>query len=301
MRKPWIAFYLSGLLLAGMGGCQNPFSSSEAPEAVSSPVVARVGDAVLTHAELKAMVPPLSDSADYQAWQAQAIKAWVTREILYQEARQHLPPHMQDSLEKILHLIKADIWGEEYLRLRAYQQLDTTISAEEIAAYYQQNRTLFPSPDTLMGVRYVSFPAGRLPRRLQRKIARWLQNIPDGGNDSLLKSCAMYQGECRLTVQWLPHLQLNRTFPELGPSLWGRLMRRQKTVSRFSTAARTYWFWVAGVQYPGQPLPLPLAAPAIRRILQQHKFSETIEKARREIVERAQAGQRLRIEINMAE
>ncbi|GEM_PF-4524856 len=267
---------------------------------MASPVVAQVGDAVLTQADLNRMVPPPADSAAYAIWKKQAVEAWVNQQLLYLTAAQHLPPHRQDSLSRILDEIKADLWGHEYLRLRALQTPDTAVSSADIEQYYRQHQALFPSPDTLIGLRFASFHTADLPARLRKRLAGWLRD-ETSGSDSLLKYCALYNGDCAAGLRWMNHSRLHSAFPELGPTLWTRLLRRQKTVTRLSTSSRTYWFWVEDVRRPGEPMPLPMAAPTIRKILYQEKLTQQIEKIKGEILERARARPPVPIQINLPE
>lgn len=105
------------------------------------PIVARVGDAVLTAAELEARLPDDLDGDLAAAERAHTIETWVREELLYQEAlarRLDQRAHLQQLLEQTRRgLLVADLLDTEF------EGWEVKISESSIQQYYEQHRDEF--------------------------------------------------------------------------------------------------------------------------------------------------------------
>ncbi len=257
-------------------------------ESAAEPAVAQVGEAVLTEAQLQRMVPPTPDSALYAEWRRHAVEQWVDRQLVYLEARTHLPPSVQDSLETVVESFRREIWAHTYARLQAARLFDSTVTDADIETYYRAHRGLFRAPDTFLHLRFAAVPTDRLTRRLRRKIPYWLARAANAAaSDSLLKYCALTDADCNPSGRWLSPEGFAQRFVGLPSATWNQLMRRIGTVTRITTPSRTYWLMPTDRRYPGQEAPLEIVRSHIQQILRQQRFNEAVDAAYQQIARRA--------------
>ncbi len=279
-------------------GCNDIPWQKTTQENVTDEVVAYVDDAVLTNRELQRLIPPTPDSSLYRMWRRHAIDQWIDRQLVYHEARQHLPTITQDSLEAIVEAFRRELWAYTYARLRAIQQIDTHISESAIQQYYQSSQALFRVSDTLLHLRYVVFASKKVSARIRRKVPYWLAQYKNASaGDSLLKYCAFLHGDCRLDGQWIsPHHFVQR-FVGVPSNTWDRLMRRIGTVTRITTPSYTYWFYPTDRKYPGDIAPLATVKPHIQHIIRQQRLHQAVDMAFQTIAREARTSSKHSIKL----
>ncbi len=119
--------------------------------------VARVNDKYLYAEDLKGIVPKGTQPADSVEMIKTYINSWVHQQLLVQLAEANLPSEKQD-FERELELYKNSLlvyqYGVELLR----QKLDTTVKAEEVQAYYNDNQAQFKLRENIVRGRMLVLP-----------------------------------------------------------------------------------------------------------------------------------------------
>jgi hypothetical protein len=116
-----------------------------------SPVVARVGDAVLTLDELHASTPPEYRERITKEQNIGYVKQWIDAELLYQEAlrrKLHKKPDIRHRLERM----RRDMLSAEFLSRTHLSASQVHISDSAVQAYYENNSAEFVRPKDV--VRY---------------------------------------------------------------------------------------------------------------------------------------------------
>jgi len=127
-----LLFILFSLLLSA-------FTCDEKPD---SPVVAQVGDAVLTLNDIYKSMPPEYSHKITRQQNINFVKQWIDTELLYQEAlnqKLHKEKEMQHRLEKM----KQDLLCAEMLSRNALKSGDINITDDMVEQFFKDNRQLF--------------------------------------------------------------------------------------------------------------------------------------------------------------
>lgn len=123
------------LLLAG---CEGRFSI---PQKNTSPVIARVGNAVLTIDDLSASIPAeYSDIITYEQ-NAHYVRQWISTELLYQEALRRKVDRERE-IKARLEKMKKDLLSAEIINRNSFDG-GSAVSDQAIREYYEKNRNLF--------------------------------------------------------------------------------------------------------------------------------------------------------------
>ncbi|MDG5814257.1 peptidylprolyl isomerase [Chitinispirillales bacterium ANBcel5] len=107
-----------------------------------SPVVARVGNSVLTLDELYESMPPEYSELITREQNVEYIRQWIDTEILYQEAKRqriHREPNIRERLERM----KKDLLSAEMISRGVGYKGHSVITEEDVRNYYYKNRHEF--------------------------------------------------------------------------------------------------------------------------------------------------------------
>ncbi len=131
--KKYIAILAIGILVSYLIGCQkNP----------TSPVIARVGSAVLTLENLEKLLPKDYVASATRDHKITIVKQWIDNQILFQEAlRQKIDKdkNIQARLEKM----REDLFCAEIISRSSITPVTTTVSDDQIKEYYTNNKEQF--------------------------------------------------------------------------------------------------------------------------------------------------------------
>lgn len=107
-----------------------------------SPVIARVGKAVLTVDDLNQCIPPEYREQISDKQRIDYVKQWIEKELLYQAAlRQKL--HKEPDIRSKLDQMKKDFFGAEMISRNIAHIQAEKIPEEEIINFYEQNKNSY--------------------------------------------------------------------------------------------------------------------------------------------------------------
>lgn len=169
-RRPAAAWCAAcAALIALDGGCdRRPVDES--------PVVAKVGDEVLTSAQLEMSLGGAAGEGAADAGRWDAAERWVNRQLLYREAvrrgvdtRPEVRLYVQAATrELVINAMLEDLFREEL-----------TITGDEIERYYEEHRGLFRRPETTVHLKQIVVEG----RTEARRIIRTLRDEPEQFED----------------------------------------------------------------------------------------------------------------------
>ena len=121
-----------------LAGCDGQFLPSKKP---TSPVIARVGNAVLTIDDLSASIPPeYRDIITYEQ-NAHYVRQWMSTELLYQEALRR-KVDKESVIKARLQKMRKDLLSAEIINRNSLNS-SSEVSDQAIREYYEQNRNQF--------------------------------------------------------------------------------------------------------------------------------------------------------------
>lgn len=154
MRRPVLVLALATLASASLAGCGG--GDDATPSAEHSPVVARVGDATLTDAELRDALGNATPGLDSAAARRQVIEQWVRRQLVVQEAHR---AGLDTEADVVRDLRDAESAVLEAAFLERYFQAEPAEPTEpEIEAYYEANRDRLALREPYVRLRLLKTP-----------------------------------------------------------------------------------------------------------------------------------------------
>ena len=128
---------LLGLLVFATTSC-NFFNKKE----VDDTVIARVNDTYLLSSELEEIIPQGSSLEDSLLIANNYIQKWIKEQLVLDKAELNLKEEHRD-FEKQLDEFRKTLIIYSYENQLINEILDTNVAIDEIAAFYQENNTIF--------------------------------------------------------------------------------------------------------------------------------------------------------------
>ena len=149
MKKIGVLIGIASLLL--LAGCDYFQKSSK------EVVVAECYGKYLYESDLKGIIPEGASIMDSIQYASTFIDSWIRREVLIHQAESNLNMEELD-LKKQLEEYRNSLVIYAYETQLINQKLDTLISEDEIAEYYEQHKEDFQLRNTMVRVAYVIIP-----------------------------------------------------------------------------------------------------------------------------------------------
>lgn len=129
------------------------FKPEEKPQAV-----ARVGESYLFKSDLADLVSEGTSKEDSITIVRSFIDRWATQKLLIKAAEINIDKEKQEEFDKLIQQYKIDLYTKAYLEKIVKREVDTTVSNEEIKAYYEENKDNFRTNGSLVQLRYINLP-----------------------------------------------------------------------------------------------------------------------------------------------
>ena len=172
-------FFVLCLILLQVTSCNNPLEKEKEQP------IARAGDMYLYPSDLQSISFEKEDSA---AHVKQYIETWIRESLLLQQAEKNLTDE-QKKFERMVEDYRRSLITYEYESQIIRQKLDTVVSDEEIAAYYEENKSNFELKDNIIKVIYVKVRKN-VPKL--EKLKGWISSSDIKDKDALAGFCHQY-------------------------------------------------------------------------------------------------------------
>lgn len=255
--------------------------SCAGPDEGSDKVLARVFDQTLRWSDLRQVIPLDATPADSAALANQYIDAWAHQQVVLHTASVNQPDDDLD-MEAQLEDYRRSLVIFNYEQALVDQKLDTAVSQEEIAAYYEKHQTDLELKDDMIRARW--FKVNEPDKRVVRKMTQRFKS--GGGND--LHEVELWLARSGVSIvdrstNWIPASELRAEVPQ--EAVDDLIARNGKDVFMQDEAA---WFVeIMDHRSRNSPSPLELVRQDIRAILLNQRKLKLIEDMRRDVYEQA--------------
>lgn len=130
---------------------------------------ARVNDVYLGKDELTGLVPAGTSKKDSLAIIKSYIDRWASQRLLFDAAVVNIDADKQAELDKLIQQYKTDLYTRAYLEEMVKQSVDTTVTDDQLAAYYNKNKDNFRTTGMLVKMRYLRMEKGHPKFALARQ------------------------------------------------------------------------------------------------------------------------------------
>ncbi len=160
--------FLSILLGLGVIACQ------PAPEASQDRVLAKVYNKTLYLSELEGMFPENTSAQDSTLIVQAYTQRWVREALILHEAERNIPSDL--NIDKLVRDYRASLLRHNYEEVLVREKLDSTISKEQLEAFYEANKNQYQLETPIMRCHFIKFP---LPVDNESEIRNWWQNTDE--------------------------------------------------------------------------------------------------------------------------
>lgn len=160
--------FLSILLGLGVIACQ------PAPEASQDRVLAKVYNKTLYLSELEGMFPENTSPQDSTLIIQAYTQRWVREALILHEAERNIPSDL--NIDKLVRDYRASLLRHNYEEVLVREKLDSTISKEQLEAFYEANKNQYQLETPIMRCYFIKLP---LPVDNESEIRNWWQNTDE--------------------------------------------------------------------------------------------------------------------------
>lgn len=118
--------------------------------------IARVNSEYLYKEAIANLVPSGVSKEDSIVIVRNFIDRWAAQKLLISAAEVNLGSQKKASFDTLIQQYKIDLYTKAYLEEVVKRTTDTVVTAEELKAYYQQNKENFKTNGTLVRLRYIN-------------------------------------------------------------------------------------------------------------------------------------------------
>lgn len=245
------------------------------------PVIARAFDQQLRWSDLRQVVPMEATPEDSAATAQAYVENWLRQQVELHQAELNLAAS-QKQFEAELRDYRNSLLLTAYEEALVYQRLDTSITSDEVAAYYEANTQDFDLQDDILRARW--FRVDSLEKRvLKRMEDRFLSGKPEQMRDVEIQLAELGvtitdRSEAWTTLGELSNVVPVESLPPVGPE------GRRLVVRKESSA----WFVdILELRPRSSPSPIELVRQDIRTILLNTRKLELIKNMREDLYRQA--------------
>jgi hypothetical protein len=310
MNRRWTAT-LAGSALAGVlvvAGCVEGGVSNR--DDFGTDVAAEAYGEVLTWDSLATWVPDDLSLEDSAAFAERVIDRWMREQVMLAQARTHLQRE-RSSLEKALEAYRRSLLINTYETRYVDSRLDTEVSEQDVAAYYEAHPELFTLHDHAVQVLYLHLPDPKVAAEARganwskkderdwekqvRAVEAWLERADSTSIPELERWCIE-----RGAVHHVDHEDwwtVSELLDEVPLSLY-RVEDQIQRTSPLSFAAQDRLYFVRFLDHglKGKTAPLDVARDQITELLLQGRRQQLLDALRDTLLQQAWANGDLRRE-----
>lgn len=224
-------------------------------------------------------MPPEYATEDSAGIAGGIVSAWVRDQAMLKTAEENLT-EVQKDVQKQLEDYRKSLLIYAYERAMVSQKIDTLVTEEEIAAYYESNAENFRLQRYIVKVRFVKI-AEDAPR--QKQIEAQIKNYGEEDVDALYEYSRKYAENFYFNSEvWLFPEDLLKEVPL--PVNDPENFLRQHKFHTFDRDGFRYFLFVEDYRGRGDPSPLSLERRRIRDLILSRRKAELLGKLREEIV-----------------
>ena len=259
------------------------FSCDLALKPNSQDSIARVNSSFLTLDDIDTALFEGLSQQDSLIQIQNVINNWATEQLLQDGARINLEAKQQSEFEILVQQYKSDLYKSAYLEALVKQNLDTTITNQELEEVYNQNKELFVLKEDLIKLRYINHD----------------KNLPN--SNEIKRRFRRYNAEDRTVLDTIS-LQFNSFF--LNDSVWikssqviskikplkkgfNKVLLKKINFIQLKDSLGLYLMEVKDLLEIGSQAPMAYTLPTLKQIIINKRKLKLVNQLKSEIVDDA--------------
>ncbi|MEN8201401.1 MAG: peptidyl-prolyl cis-trans isomerase [Bacteroidota bacterium] len=254
------------LIFVGVNGC-SLFERNKQEEPL-----ARVFETYLYPSDLSDAIPPGTSSQDSLVFATRFVETWVKDQLMLNRAAQALSEEQKD-FEKQIEEYHRSLLVYSYRQKLLQQKLDTTVSKNEIKAYYEENINNFMLNEDVIKGTFIKIP---LSAPMVDELRRWSWNSREQDLAELEKYCINHADKySNFSDTWIYFSSIKVQLP-MRISDPSRYLRYNKNIETTDAGFR-YMLHISDHVTEGEAAPLELVSNDITNIILNKRKIEFIQ------------------------
>lgn len=198
---------MAGCLISIIPSCTKKSAGTEENK---SEVIARVYDRTLTVEDIRNVIPAGVSKNDSLTIIRNFVDQWVRQQVVLKKAEDNLDEDAED-LSRQLEEYRNSLITFQYERQLVRQELDTSVSDDEIEKYYNANQANFKLRNNIVQVNYIRIPANA-PKI--DKVRTWYKSTQPRDRKLLEEYCFQFATDYYFNDQdWIAFEELQKKVP----------------------------------------------------------------------------------------
>jgi hypothetical protein len=246
--------------------------------------IARAGEKELSIEDYKKLSFIPGSPKDSAVLADKLIRRWAEDELFYQEAKDKLLPEDMN-VEAEVQKYMQELVNYKYEVKLIENNLDTTISKEEIMAYYDANRENFILKDNIVKVNYFKIPIGT---KVLDKIKKCIVSVNPKDKEQLKSLCVQYAENYFINDStWLLLEDVKKEIPQLRQLPEYNFMNGR--VFEYTDSLNYYYLKIKDVKIKNAMSPINFEQNNIRNIILNQRKTKLIRQYKQQIFDKAKA------------
>jgi hypothetical protein len=244
--------------------------------------IARVNDTYLYEEDVANLISEVTSKEDSVLRVNNYINRWATQQLMIDQAKINLTDNELDGYDKLVNQYRIDLYTEAYKSSIVSQQLDSTITAQEMELYYEANKENFKLNDQLLKVRYVQVAPnfGNL-KDVQDKLKRF----DESDKLELDELSIQFQSYNFNDSTWVKKETLIQNVPAIQQS--ENQVLKKSNFTQLQDSLGVYLVKIEDVLNRNDTAPLSFVGPIIEQIILNKRKLELIKKLEKDITKDA--------------
>ncbi|WP_452599221.1 peptidyl-prolyl cis-trans isomerase [Pontimicrobium sp. MEBiC01747] len=241
--------------------------------------VARVNEHFLYEEDILDVLPENYTKADSTIIVNDMINRWATKQLLVSGAELNLKEDTQKEFDKLVEQYKIDLYSKAYLEALVYKNLDTVVSKEEAASYYEKNKEAFKLNEELITFRYINLDDNRLDiEDIKKKFKRF--EVKD--KKELDSISIQFKSYSLNDSVWIRLNQVVNKIPVIKQENKRELLKKSNFI-QLKDSLGLYLMQINDVLLRNSTAPLEYVKPTIDQIVVNKRKLELIKKLKQDI------------------
>lgn len=252
--------------------------------------LAKVGHKELFLQEVEHVAPEALKGVDSVEFIELYIDRWIKKQLKLQEAEELFSSSVDD-IDAMVEEYRQSLLIRKLDQYYVDRQVDTTFTDEEIQRYYNSHLSDFRLDRILVKGRVLRFGENY---RQPRKLMTLMRAVSPASRKDLEDICTKNGFLLTEYDAWVDFPVFLSNLPVVGARDYTPLLA-SSDVQEMRDSHSYYYFQITAVRRAGDPQPLEMARPTIRRILFNQRQSEIIRSREEAMLEKARAERKVKI------
>lgn len=278
LAKLLLRSVLSWLVLASYlllsSSCDRAVSDS-----VEDPLLARVYNRELRLSELQEMFPQDANSKDSALIVQAFVNRWIQDAVLQWESERNMPADL--NIDRLVRDYRASLVRSTYEKVLVEQRLDSTVTQEELLAYYEQHKGQYQLEKPIIRCYFIKVP---YPTPEAEQLRQLWNNGEVKDTAALRDFCNRFAELALLSEEaWYSLDEVAKQFPEGTISSENISSKREFTQQ---DGRYRYYFRFFEIKKRLEIAPLSYVEGQAKRVILHDRSRQVLQQAKEEIFER---------------